>query len=169
MWVLYQRCAPCLLKSMHGTLKRSNPKKNISMICDNKCCDDTIVLKISCSVYSWSMDASPKELFGSLQFLLQYVKTFAITIQFNTIKDVIWKLLKRKFPMFHLFGNQHHPSPHTLYVLPQVFINSKMIRFYSSILVIKFKVFFLIQMALKPIPPQIFIVPIYIIFWPKKK
>jgi hypothetical protein len=55
---------------MHVTFKRFNPNKSISMICDNKCCDDIIGLKISCSVYSWSMDASLKELFGSLQFLV---------------------------------------------------------------------------------------------------
>jgi hypothetical protein len=55
---------------MHGTSKRSNPNKSISMICDNKYCDDIIGLKLSCSVYSWSMDASPKELFGSFQFLV---------------------------------------------------------------------------------------------------
>lgn len=81
-----QRCAPCLLKSMHGTSKRSNPKKNISMICDNKCCDDTIVLEISCSVYSWSMDAFPKELFGSLQFFC-YNMLKLLQSQFNSTQS----------------------------------------------------------------------------------
>lgn len=51
----------------------------------------------------------------------------------------------------------HH---HTLYALSQVLINFKMIKFYSSILAIKSKVFSLVQMALKPIPPQKSIVPI---------